>query len=29
VLWVRVLELLGRVPRGSTARFMESGALPD
>jgi hypothetical protein len=22
VLWLQVLELLGRVPRGSTARFM-------
>jgi hypothetical protein len=29
VPWLQVLELLGRVPRGSTARFMENGALPD
>jgi hypothetical protein len=29
LLWVKVLELLGRVPRGSTARFMANGALPD
>ena len=29
VLWLQVLELLGRVPRGSTARFMEDGTLPD
>jgi hypothetical protein len=28
ILWLQVLELLGRVPRGSTARFMENGALP-
>ena len=28
VLWLQVLELLGRVPRGSTARFMENGTLP-
>ena len=29
LLWVKILELLGRVPRGSTARFLESGTLPD
>ena len=29
VLWLQVHELLGRVPEGSTARFMENGALPD
>jgi hypothetical protein len=29
VLWLQVLELLGRVPRGSTARFMPDGALPN
>ena len=29
VLWIQVLELLGRVPAGSTARFMENGTLPD
>jgi len=29
VLWLQVLELLGRVPKGSTARFMENGTLPD
>jgi len=29
VLWLQVLELLRRVPRGSTARFMENGTLPD
>jgi hypothetical protein len=28
VLWLQVLELLGRVPKGSTARFMQNGALP-
>ena len=28
VLWLQVLELLGRVPRGSTARFIEDGTLP-
>jgi hypothetical protein len=26
---VKVLELLGRVPEGSTARFLEDGTLPD
>jgi hypothetical protein len=29
LLWVRVHELLGRVPAGSTARFLENGALTD
>ena len=29
VLWLQVLELLGRVARGSTARFLEDGTLPD
>jgi hypothetical protein len=29
VLWLQVLELLGRVPTGSTARFLEDGTLPD
>jgi hypothetical protein len=29
LLWLRVLELLGRVPQGSTARFLEDGTLPD
>jgi hypothetical protein len=28
VLWLQVLELLGRVPKGSTARFLEDGTLP-
>jgi hypothetical protein len=28
VLWLQVLELLGRVPEGSTARFLEDGTLP-
>jgi hypothetical protein len=28
LLWIRVLELLGRVPDGSTARFIECGSLP-
>jgi hypothetical protein len=28
VLWLQVLELLGRVPRGSTARFLHDGTLP-
>ena len=27
VLWVRVLELLGRVPKGSTGKFLEDGSL--
>ena len=29
LLWVKVHELLGRVPKGSTARFLEDGTLPD
>jgi hypothetical protein len=29
VLWLQVLELLGRVPKGSTAKFREDGTLPD
>jgi hypothetical protein len=29
LLWLKVLELLGRVPEGSTARFIEDGMLPD
>jgi hypothetical protein len=29
LLWLQVLELLGRVPEGSTARFLEDGRLPD
>jgi hypothetical protein len=29
VLWLQVLELLGRVPKGSTARFLQDGTLPD
>jgi len=29
VLWLQVLELLGRMPKGSTARFREDGTLPD
>ena len=29
LLWLKVLELLGRVPKGSTARFLEDGSLPD
>jgi hypothetical protein len=29
LLWIKVLELLGRVPEGSTARFIEDGTLPD
>jgi hypothetical protein len=29
LLWVKVLELLGRVPEGSTARFIGDGTLPD
>ena len=28
LLWIRVLELLGRVPEGSTARFIRDGTLP-
>jgi hypothetical protein len=29
VLWLQVLELLGRVPKRSTARFLADGNLPD
>ena len=29
LLWVHILELLGRVPEGSTARFLQHGTLPD
>ena len=29
LLWLKVLELLGRVPEGSTARFLADGTLPD
>ena len=29
VLWLQVLELLGRVPQGSTARFIKDGTVPD
>ena len=29
LLWLKILELLGRVPAGSTARFLEEGTLPD
>ena len=29
LLWLKILELLGRVPEGSTARFLENGTLPD
>jgi hypothetical protein len=29
LLWLQVLELLGRVPAGSTARFIQDGTLPD
>jgi hypothetical protein len=28
LLWLKVHELLGRVPKGSTARFIQNGALP-
>jgi len=28
LLWLKVHELLGRVPEGSTARFCEDGSLP-
>jgi hypothetical protein len=28
LLWVKVHELLGRVPAGSTARFVKDGTLP-
>ena len=29
LLWLQVLELLGRVPEGSTAQFLDEGILPD
>jgi hypothetical protein len=29
LLWLQVLELFGRVPRGSTAKFLEDGTEPD
>jgi hypothetical protein len=29
LLWLKILELLGRVPAGSTTRFLEDGTLPD
>jgi hypothetical protein len=29
LLWIQILELLGRVPEGSTARIIEDGALPN
>ena len=29
LLWLKILELLGRVPHGSTARFLANGTLPD
>jgi hypothetical protein len=29
LLWLKIQELLGRVPEGSTARFLEDGTLPD
>ena len=29
LLRLHVLELLGRVPKGSTAKFLEDGTLPD
>jgi hypothetical protein len=28
LLWLKVYELLGRVPEGSTARFIQDGTLP-
>jgi hypothetical protein len=28
LLWVKIHELLGRVPEGSTARFIQDGTLP-
>ena len=28
LLWLKVQELLGRVPEGSTARFIQGGTLP-
>ena len=29
LLWLKILELLGRVPEGSTARFCKDVTLPD
>jgi hypothetical protein len=29
LLWLKILELLGRVPEGSTARFCKNVTLPD
>jgi hypothetical protein len=29
LLWLKVLELLGRAPKGSTANFLRDGTLPD
>ena len=29
LLWLQILELLGRLPQGSTARFLKDGTLPD
>jgi hypothetical protein len=29
LLWLKVDELLGRVPQGSTARFVKDGTVPD
>jgi hypothetical protein len=29
LLWLKVCELLGRVPEGSTTRFLQDGTLPD
>jgi hypothetical protein len=29
LLWLKIFELLGRVPHGSTARFLQDGTLPD
>jgi hypothetical protein len=29
LIWLQILELLGRVPQGSTAKFLEDGTLPD
>jgi hypothetical protein len=29
LLWLKIHELLGRVPAGSTARFLQDGTLPD
>jgi hypothetical protein len=28
LLWLKILELLGRVPEGSTAQFLQDGILP-